>query len=120
MRLLLDIGQEAGATLVEFALSAMLFFIFIFGIIEFGLAVWQYNTVATLSQEGARWASVRGASGSESATDADVEAFVAERAGQLGISVNVTSSDPSALQAGATVTVQVETDFELLTGFFPY
>ena len=48
--------HQRGQSLVEFALSSVLFFSLIFGIIQFGRAIFQYNTVSSLAQEGARWA----------------------------------------------------------------
>ncbi len=49
---------ETGDAIVEFALASALFFATLFGILEFGQAVWRYNMLAELAQEGARWASV--------------------------------------------------------------
>src|SRR5437660_1352205 len=81
---------ERGAAIVEFALSAVVFFMVIFGIAEFGIAVWQYNMMSDLAQEGARWASVRGngnsaacasiTSASCKASTAQVQSYVASRA----------------------------------------
>ncbi len=45
---------ERGQDLVEFALVAPLLFLLLFGIIEFGVAVWRYNSVAVSAREGAR------------------------------------------------------------------
>jgi Flp pilus assembly protein TadG len=100
-----------GDTLVEFALSAVLFFLTIFGIAEFGIAVWQYNTVADLAKEGARWAAVHGAASPAPASGTAVRDYVSLRAiGISGITVTTTPA-PSSLNPGDTVTVVVTKTF---------
>ena len=54
------LGDDRGENIIEFALASTVFFTTIFGIIIFGIGVWQYNMVSDLAQEGARWASVHG------------------------------------------------------------
>ena len=44
--------------MVEFALVAMVFFLFIFGIFDFGRALWQWNAAAKAAHWGARYAIV--------------------------------------------------------------
>jgi len=51
---------DRGQDLVEFALIAPVLFLILFGIIEFGVAIWRYNTVAVAAREGARAALVFG------------------------------------------------------------
>ena len=63
--------NEQGAELIEFALVSLLLLTLLFGIMEFGRAIWIYNTVAHVAREGARFAIVRGA---ESALPADAAA----------------------------------------------
>jgi Flp pilus assembly protein TadG len=108
-----------GQTLVEFALASVVFFVLLFGIIEFGLAVWQYNMVADLAQEGARWALVRGSNSDSPASTLDVQTFVQSRA--LGMAVTVTTPDgaPSTKQPGDRVSVNVVTTFTPLAGLLP-
>src|SRR5689334_18767810 len=72
--------DELGQDLVEFALPSTMFFATVFGTTVFGLAVWQYNMMADLAQEGARYAVVHGKSSSSPASAADVEAYVQGRA----------------------------------------
>ena len=109
---------ERGETLLEFALASVIFFMTIFGTFEFGQAIWRYNLIADLSQEGARWASVRGMSSSMPAAASDVQTYVISRA--LGMAVTVTmAADPSSLDSGDTVSVTVQTSFSPLTAFVP-
>jgi len=51
---------EAGAELVEFALSSSILFLLMFGVIGFGLVFFMENTAAEAARETSRWASVRG------------------------------------------------------------
>jgi Flp pilus assembly protein TadG len=112
-------SAERGETLVEFALTLFVLLMTIFGTIQFGLAVWHYNMMSDLAQEGARWASVRGStSGAQKATAAQVQSFVQGRA--LGMNVAVTTSaDPQSLTPGSTITVSVQHTFAPLTRIVP-
>lgn len=47
-------NEAAGQDLVEFALIAPILFAVLFGIMEFGVAVWRYNTLANTARETAR------------------------------------------------------------------
>ncbi len=49
---------QRGAAMVEFALIALLFFMILFGIIEFGRAFFTYNTLVEATRRGARVAAV--------------------------------------------------------------
>jgi Flp pilus assembly protein TadG len=54
-------GQK-GNTLTEFALILPFLFAGIFGVIEFGRALYTYHFVSDAAREASRWASVRGKS----------------------------------------------------------
>jgi Flp pilus assembly protein TadG len=56
--------DQQGAELVEFALSASVLFLFIFGLMELCIVFFMYNTVAEAARETTRWASVRGSNSS--------------------------------------------------------
>jgi Flp pilus assembly protein TadG len=111
--------SDRGETLIEFAFASLIFFAIVFGIIEFGIAVWRYNLVADLAQEGARWASVRGADSGAVASSNDVQTFVQSRAMGLAPSVTTTWS-PSSKKPGAIVTVTVQTNFTPGTNLIPH
>jgi Flp pilus assembly protein TadG len=91
---------ERGDGLVEFALCAAVFFVTVFGILEFGLAIWQYNVVATLAKEGARWAAVRGSTsgGNAVSTNGPVQTYVQGRA--LGLAPTVDATWPDGIGDG--------------------
>ena len=52
------VGREDGAAAVEFAIVATLFFMLVFGIIDFGFAFHSWNNAANAAREGARKAAV--------------------------------------------------------------
>lgn len=127
------VRNERGETLVEFALGLVLFLTILFGTIQFGLAVWQYNMISNLAQEGARWASVHGKNAGSPADRAAVEAFVQSRAtGMTGVTVDTysadpstkactsTATDPNVLTAGDGICVWVKKPATSFTGLIPF
>lgn len=58
-------SNEQGATLVEFSIAALAFLTVMFGVIEFGRALWVHNALADAARRGARYASLH----SDSADD---------------------------------------------------
>jgi Flp pilus assembly protein TadG len=114
-----SIGQsDRGESLVEFALASTVFFMTIFGILGLGLGVWQYNLVADLAQEGARWAAVRGSAAGTPATVDTVSSYVTSRA--VGMTVTVATSWPDgANSAGKKVQVTVTKTFNPITRLIP-
>jgi Flp pilus assembly protein TadG len=52
--------SDDGAAAVEFAIVVSLLVIFVFGIVEFGLAFWQIQNLRSATREAARVAAVRG------------------------------------------------------------
>ncbi|MGD9966262.1 MAG: TadE/TadG family type IV pilus assembly protein [Hyphomonadaceae bacterium] len=52
--------NESGATLVEHTLVFMLLMVLTFGLIEFGVVLYQYNAAETATAVGARYAATRG------------------------------------------------------------
>jgi len=114
------VDAQSGQTIVEFALSALLFFTLLFGTIELGMLIWRYNMVANLAQEGARWASVRGSTSSIPASNSDVQTHVQGRAGGMMVTATTPLGAPSALQPGQTLSVQVQTTVAPLTQLVPH
>lgn len=54
--------EERGDTLLEFAISAIVIFTLLFGIMEFARAMYLYHFVSYAAQAGTRYAIVRGSS----------------------------------------------------------
>jgi TadE-like protein len=55
-------SRQSGSTLVEFAIGATVFLTAMFGVIEFGRALWTHNALADAARRGARYAVNRPAS----------------------------------------------------------
>jgi Flp pilus assembly protein TadG len=112
-----------GNTIIEFALVSTVFFMTIFGIMEFGQAVWRYNVVANLAKEGARRAAVCGKATSLTTTDCNLQTYVSSRSLGMTMSLgpNTTSTATlAAASAGDVVTVQIRHNFTPLTAFIPH
>ena len=102
------------------------------GLAPFGLAVWQYNMVSNLAQEGARWAAVRGAAGMIQASTNDVQNYVRSRGVGLNPTVTTYSVDPTtkactttpiapgSMSAGNGFCVKVVQSFAPLTRILPF
>lgn len=109
---------ERGATLVESAIVVSVFFLIIFGIVDFGRAIYTYHMVDNAARLGARFAMVRGSTCSHTAspdpwpcptpTDGSaVRSYVRQQSLLLGSgSVTVTTAwgDPSTGGANAGCT----------------
>ena len=101
--------NRRGAAVVEFAVVAPLFFLLVFGMIEFGRMVMVQQVITNASREGARVAVLDGATTGEVATA--VENYVAS-ASLEGAEVSVTPDPPSSAGYGEPVTVVVSIPFD--------
>jgi Flp pilus assembly protein TadG len=102
---------ERGQALVEFAFVAVIFFILVFGIIDFGLGLHSWITVTNAAREGARLGAVH-------ATEAEIIAQARDSAknlDQTDLDVTVTNADPEGDNVGDPVTVQVDYHYDLIT-----
>jgi len=93
---------------VEFAVVAPLFFLLIFGMIEFGRMVMVQQVITNASREGARIGVLDGATTSDVTTA--VNNYL-QSASIQGATVSVTPSPPSSAGYGAPVTVAVSVSF---------
>lgn len=111
---------ERGETLVEFAFASVLFFTFIFGILLFGIGVWNYNLVSNLAQEGARYAAVHGQNSGTPISTTDVANFVTSRAVNLSpLTVTTPLGAPSTKVVGDIIHVRVSYTLNLGGGIVP-
>lgn len=111
---------ERGETLVEFAFASVLFFTFIFGILLFGIGVWNYNLVSNLAQEGARYAAVHGQYSGTPISTTDVANFVTSRAVNLSpLTVTTPLGAPSTRVVGDIIHVRVSYTLNLGGGIVP-
>jgi Flp pilus assembly protein TadG len=84
-------SRRRGATLVEAAIVYPIVFLLIVCLVVVGVAVFRYQQMSWLAQEGARWASVRGYqyhtdTGNAAATQSDVSTYVTGKAAGLDTS----------------------------------
>jgi len=101
--------RRRGAAAVEFAVVAPVFFLLVFGMIEFGRMVMVQQVITNGSREGARIAVLDGA------TTAEVTAAVTgylQSAGIAGGNVTVSPDPPSSAGYGEPVTVTVSVPFD--------
>ena len=106
-RISAEAAREDGAAAVEFALIVGLLAMLVFGMMEYGLAFWQVQTLRAASREGARVAAVRG-------SDSEISAAMSEAsAGALPIGFSGFSVSPAGCTddtVGESVTVQIDND----------
>lgn len=98
--------DEAGSTMVEFAVAAFFFLLLLLGILEFGMAAWAKNSIANAAREGTRFAIVRGGTSGQTASDVAVRSYVQSRSSLSPITVN-TVWNPVTKAVGSKVTVTV-------------
>jgi Flp pilus assembly protein TadG len=67
---------DEGATAVEAALILPVFFLMIFGIIEFGTVFWQWNTMLLAVEQAGRYAMVNNASCDMSCAESQMKAIL--------------------------------------------
>lgn len=104
--------NRQGAAAVEFAIIAPLFFLLVFGMIEFGRMIMVQQIITNASREGARMAVLDGA------TRHDVEMTVndyLEGASIRGATVTVSPDPPDSAGWGEPVTVTVRIPFGQVT-----
>ena len=100
--------NRRGAAAVEFAIVAPLFFLLIFGMIEFGRMVMVQQIITNGSREGARIAVLDGTSTAEIVTA--VEAYL-QNASIAGADVTIIPDPPNSAGYGDPVSVTVSIPF---------
>jgi len=101
--------NKKGQSVVEFALVLPVLLLVLFGITEFGRAIMTKNVLHTASREGARLAAVSAVDDSSS---------VKSRVQEILNAANITPKtiDIQFDTVNKSVTVEVTTDFEVLSG----
>jgi Flp pilus assembly protein TadG len=119
-------GQR-GSSLPEMAIVASALLALVFGIMDFGRALYTYGFVAQLAREGARWAIVRGSTCTVldhcNAKSSDVQTYVESLSEGMtkssSIAVTATWPNNNCNVAGCLVTVSVKYPFQFMTGILP-
>jgi len=109
--------NEIGSAILEFGLVIVMFFMFVFGVMDFGRALYTYHFVSNAACEATRYAMVRGSSSTEPVTAADIESYVKsiapEGIDRDNLTVSATWSPNDS--PGSTVRVQVGDNFRFMT-----
>ena len=101
-------ARRLGAAAVEFAIVAPIFFLVVFGIIEFGRVMLVKNVITNASREAARVAVIDGAT----STEVEEVAKVFSEAGTVAeVNVSISPSDLNTATQGTPITVKVSVDF---------
>jgi Flp pilus assembly protein TadG len=109
--------NEFGSAILEFGLVIVMFFMFVFGVMDFGRALYTYHFVSNAACEATRYAIVRGSSSTQPVTAADIESYVKSIAPEgvdrdnLIISTSWSPND----SPGSSVHVQVSDNFRFMT-----
>ena len=94
--------EEQGSALVEFALVCLFFLTMLFGIVDFGRALYAYHFVSNAARDATRWAAVNGStcatdsSCAAPATPTDVKNYVKSLATWASINTSSTGCGGSA------------------------
>jgi Flp pilus assembly protein TadG len=129
-------SSERGSALVEYAFAVVMSLVLLFGIVDFGRALYSYHFISDAAREGTRYASVRGFTCSSSvapcpASTVDIQTFVTQTVpqginpGALTVTPNwfnpnglpVCNSGLTKNYPGCAVRVKVDYSFNFL---FPY
>jgi hypothetical protein len=106
--------REDGQDIVEYALTLPLFVLLFLGVVEFGLVIMSYNTIANAAREGARAGII--------APSEDCDAGCMDAAAEAAARTLTTGLNADALEVtvtrpgGGTIQVQVDYVASLITG----
>ena len=109
-------SNERGATLVEFSIAALVFLTVMFGVIEFGRALWVHNALADAARRGARYASLHADSPEDKEKVKNVVIYGDEDGGETPLIPNLTPDNVEVNYSnwavnGGRVTVSI-TEYE--------
>src|SRR6476661_2279643 len=99
---------EDGTAIAEFALTAAVFMAMLLGVVEFGFATWDKNSVTTDAREGVRYAMVHGSTSGRIADSAMVANYVKSRTSLDNSIVVITRWEDAGKVPGTNVTVKVK------------
>jgi Flp pilus assembly protein TadG len=104
------VRNQRGAALVEMAVAFPLLVLLLFGVAEFGRAVWLYDTTAHAAREATRYAIVRGGESGRAVTANDIEQYVRGSIVGVGDAQVTTTWEPDN-RPGSAVEVTVRVTF---------
>lgn len=115
------IKKQKGASAIEFAIVLPLFMVLVFGIIEFGVIMYDKAVITNASREGARFGILFDvADTSDAAIQAKVTEFI-NKTRLISLGGPAVHSTPAPITNGEylSVTVRYPYDFLVLPGFIP-
>lgn len=113
--------NDRGSALLEFGLVMVVFFMFVFGVMDFGRALYTYHFVSNAACRATRYAMVRGADSSDPVSAAAITDYVKAIA-PLGVNPNdlaVTTSWSPNNKPGSSVRVEVSDNFNFTMPILP-
>ena len=100
--------NQRGSAMVEMAISLMGFLLLVFGVMDFGWAIYQYDACNSAAQDAVRYASVHGSQSTSPATSDTMKTYVQNDTVGLDPSrLTVTSTWDPDNNPGSTVKVVV-------------
>ena len=124
MRVAGGLAPRSGATVLEMAIVCPLVLMMLVGLVDMGISVYSYNTLAECVRAGARYAAVHGSKASTqvgpSADNSTVDSVVRSYApGIVSSELTVNSSWPDGINsAGSRVTVSATCNHKLAATWF--
>ncbi len=114
-------ANEHGSAIAEFGLGFVVLFSVLFGIVDFGRALYAYDAISDAARIGTRFAIVRGSSSGSPATSSTISSYVQNNccAGLTPSSITVTTTWNPNNNPGSTVTVQVSYSLTFMLPFLP-
>ncbi len=114
---------QKGGTLLEAAITLMLFFTLIFGVLEFGRAYNLYQAITNAAREGARYSVAPFPGANNLPTTTEVEARVQQYLDSVGArstTVNVSQNTAGVVDGINVVYTQVNVSAPYTFLFFPF
>jgi Flp pilus assembly protein TadG len=112
--------RQRGGEIVEGATTFLVFFVMVFGLIDFSRMVWTYHQLAFGAREATRYAIVHGSSSGNKATVSQIQAIVTNRVFCVSSNNLTTTVTFNPNQGpGSTVKVAVTYSFYPIAPFLP-
>jgi len=109
---------DSGSTVVEAALTLTITLMLLFGVMQFGQAVWAYNLLAHASRSATRYAITHGTKSTSTATTDKISSIVTDQTVGLSGVTTATTWTPDK-SPGSTVKVKVSYTYDFIGPYMP-